>query len=83
MPHQHSHGCGHEHDGDGHSHDVPMESGPSDNLYSQVDVEHVVALNAEGGGETGRKVIKWVLGQQTISSNRRQCRAKLSRADKS
>jgi hypothetical protein len=45
-----------------------MESGPSDSLYSQVDLEHVVALNAEGGGETGREVIKWVLGQQTISS---------------
>jgi hypothetical protein len=60
-----------------------MESGPSDNLYSQVDVEHVVALNAEGGGETGRKVIKWVLGEETPSYNLRRCGGELSRADES
>lgn len=48
----------HEHGHDGHDHDVPLEAGPSDTLYGVIDTEHVVALNAAGGGEQGRVVIK-------------------------
>ncbi|KAE8542356.1 hypothetical protein D1P53_001131 [Cryptococcus gattii VGV] len=53
--HDHDH---HDHGHDGHSHDVPLESSPLDSLYTQVDLSGVTALNAEGGGEAGRKVIK-------------------------
>ncbi|KAL7424953.1 hypothetical protein Q5752_000640 [Cryptotrichosporon argae] len=57
--HDHS---GHGHGGDGHGHDhdhdIPLSAGPSDALYSQIDVDHVVALNAVGGTGAGRKVIK-------------------------
>lgn len=56
--HDHDH---HDHEHDGHSHDVPLESSPLDSLYTQVDLSGVTALNAEGGGEAGRKVIKWVV----------------------
>ena len=35
-----------------------MSSGPSDALYGHIDIEHVVALNAEGGAEAGQNVIK-------------------------
>lgn len=60
----HDHGCaGHDqgHGGhDGHDHDVPMEAGPADSLYPVIDTEHVVAMNAAGGGEQGRVVIKSV-----------------------
>lgn len=63
--------CAHEHDhsgyghggGDanhGNSHEVPTEAGPSDSLYSQIDSTHVEALNADGGGDAGQKVFKWV-----------------------
>ncbi|OCF46075.1 hypothetical protein I317_00165 [Kwoniella heveanensis CBS 569] len=52
--HDHDHGHGH----DGHSHDVPLESSPLDSLYTQIDLPNVTALNAEGGGESGQKVIK-------------------------
>lgn len=48
----------HDHGHDGHSHDVPLESSPLDSLYTQIDLPNVMALNAEGGGEAGRKVIK-------------------------
>ena len=66
--HNHQHGHGHG-DGDGHGHghghdhdhDIPLTSGPQDSLYSQIDVEHVVAMNAEGGAEAGKGVIKWVV----------------------
>lgn len=54
--HDHDHsGGGHGH---GHDHDVPLESGPSDSLYGQIDLPNVVALNAQGGGEAGQRVIK-------------------------
>ncbi|KAK1923734.1 PITH domain-containing protein [Papiliotrema laurentii] len=52
--HDHGHGSG----GHGHSHDVPLTSGPADSLYGQVDLVHVSALNAQGGGEAGQNVIK-------------------------
>lgn len=55
------HGHGHDHghgDHDGHDHDVPLSAGPADSLYKVIDTEHVVALNAEGGAERGRVVIK-------------------------
>ncbi|WVQ79436.1 hypothetical protein IAT38_001534 [Cryptococcus sp. DSM 104549] len=45
----------HDHD---HNHDAPLESSPLDSLYSQIDLDNVTALNAEGGGEAGRRVIK-------------------------
>lgn len=51
----HEHG---EHGHDGHDHDVPLSAGPSDNLYPVIDTEHVVALNALGGADRGRVVIK-------------------------
>lgn len=53
--HDHDH---HDQEHDGHSHDVPLESSPLDSLYTQIDLPNVTALNAEGGGEAGRKVIK-------------------------
>ncbi|BEJ16206.1 hypothetical protein CspHIS471_0508110 [Cutaneotrichosporon sp. HIS471] len=57
-----AHEAGHDHhdhgDHEGHDHDVPMEAGPADSLYKVIDTEHVVALNAEGGAERGRVVIK-------------------------
>lgn len=58
--HDHDH---HDQEHDGHSHDVPLESSPLDSLYTQIDLPNVMALNAEGGGEAGRKVIKWVTTQ--------------------
>ena len=63
--HEHEHGAGGDgdhggHGGHDHSHEVPMGAGPSDSLYGQIDLIHVEALNAEGGGETGQRVIKWV-----------------------
>lgn len=49
----------HDHGGcDGHDHDIPLSAGPTDSLYPVIDTEHVVALNAAGGGEKGRVVIK-------------------------
>lgn len=41
-----------------HDHDIPLESGPQDSLYKVVDTEHVRALNADGGPEKGKVVIK-------------------------
>lgn len=35
-----------------------MASGPADSLYGVIDISHVTALNARGGGEAGRRVIK-------------------------
>jgi hypothetical protein len=52
---------GHEHHD--HEHDTPLSSGPNDYLYGQIDVPHVIALNAQGGGEAGKNVIKWVYNQ--------------------
>ena len=51
--HDHGHG-GHE----GHDHDDPEGSGPQDSLFSQVDLTHVTALNAQGGPEAGQRIIK-------------------------
>ncbi len=51
----------HDHEGGGHaghSHEVPLESGPNDSLFGQIDIEHVTALNAQDGGESGQRVIK-------------------------
>lgn len=53
----HGHGD-HGHGHDGHDHDVPLSAGPADSLFKVIDTEHVVALNAEGGAERGRVVIK-------------------------
>ncbi|GMK55286.1 hypothetical protein CspeluHIS016_0203420 [Cutaneotrichosporon spelunceum] len=41
-----------------------MEAGPADSLYTVVDTEHVVALNAAGGAEQGRVVIKDWAGRE-------------------
>ena len=51
----HDHG-GHDH---GHSHDAPLDSTLHDNLYGEIDLPNVRALNAVGGVEAGRNVIKW------------------------
>jgi len=49
MPHEHHHGCGHEsHDHD-HDHDSP-ELGFQDNLFTHIDRQNVIALNANGKG---------------------------------
>jgi hypothetical protein len=61
--HSHAHGDDHDHSGHGgghagHSHDEPLGAGPLDSLYAQVDLIHVTAMNALGGGESGSKVIK-------------------------
>lgn len=58
MSHNHSHnGChdeSHDHD---HNHDIPEAQGHRDNLYSRIDRQNVVALNAEAPGK-GPEVIK-------------------------
>lgn len=57
--HDHSHGDdGHGHGVHDHSHEVPLSAGPADSLYGQIDLVHVVALNAQEGGESGQNVIK-------------------------
>ncbi|WVR08239.1 hypothetical protein IAU60_005286 [Kwoniella sp. DSM 27419] len=53
-----AHDHDHEHGHHGHSHEVPLDQSPLDSLYPQVDLPNVVALNADGGAEVGRKVIK-------------------------
>jgi hypothetical protein len=35
-----------------------LRLGPSDSLYRQIDTPNVIALNAQGGGESGQRVIK-------------------------
>ncbi|KAI0688101.1 DUF1000-domain-containing protein [Cytidiella melzeri] len=45
MPHDHSHACGdgcHDHE------DIPEAQGYRDNLYSRIDRDNIVVLNAEG-----------------------------------
>jgi len=51
MSHNHNHGCGHEgHDHD-HDHGLPSDVlGHQDNLFSHIDRQNVVALNASGEG---------------------------------
>ena len=58
MSHNHSHdGCHNEsHDHD-HDHSIPESQGYRDNLFSRVDRQNVVALNAEDPGQ-GPEVIK-------------------------
>ncbi|KAK7047999.1 PITH domain-containing protein [Favolaschia claudopus] len=50
MPHQHDSHCGHE--STEHDHDHGDSEGPKDNLFSQIDIDNVVALNATGRGST-------------------------------
>lgn len=61
--HEHAEAGGHGGAGDhsGHSHEVPLGDGPQDSLYLQIDVPHVVAMNAVGGADAGQRVIKWVV----------------------
>ncbi|GBE88439.1 DUF1000-domain-containing protein [Sparassis latifolia] len=58
MSHNHAHGsCGDEsHDHD-HDHDIPETQGHRDNLFSRINRDHVVALNAASPGK-GPEVIK-------------------------
>ncbi|KAF7357488.1 PITH domain-containing protein [Mycena sanguinolenta] len=49
MPHQHDAHCGHESTEHDHDHDS-TDLGPKDNLFSQIDRDNVVALNASGPG---------------------------------
>jgi hypothetical protein len=64
MSHHHSGACGseaHSHDSHDHSHSPPPDSsaaGDQSSLFSIIDREHVVALNAQGGEESGKNVIK-------------------------
>ncbi|KAJ7202885.1 DUF1000-domain-containing protein [Mycena pura] len=50
-PHQHDSHCGHESTDHDHDHDS-ADLGPKDNLFSQIDRDNVVALNAVGQGST-------------------------------
>ncbi|KAJ7644418.1 galactose-binding domain-like protein [Roridomyces roridus] len=53
MPHEHGDNCGHESTDHDHDHDHDSSDlGPNDNLFSHIDREKVVALNAEGQGST-------------------------------
>lgn len=53
MPHDHSHShCG----DDGHYHDIPEAQGHRDNLYTRIDRDNVIALNAANGN--GPEVVK-------------------------
>ena len=57
MSHNHSHDChdeSHDHD---HEHGLPEDVGHRDNLFSRIDRDNVVALNAEEPGK-GPEVIK-------------------------
>ncbi|KAI5448961.1 hypothetical protein NCC49_005725 [Naganishia albida] len=62
--HHHSGACGseaHAHDSHDHSHSPPPDSsaaGDQNSLFSIIDREHVIALNAQGGEESGKNVIK-------------------------
>ncbi|KAJ7465190.1 DUF1000-domain-containing protein [Mycena latifolia] len=56
MPHQHDAHCGHESTDHDHEHDS-TDLGPKDNLFSQIDRDNVVALNA-AGNDQGSTVIK-------------------------
>ncbi|KAK4685326.1 hypothetical protein P7C73_g4830, partial [Tremellales sp. Uapishka_1] len=51
----HDHDQSHPHS---HSHEIPLESGPQDSLFSQIDVPNVVAMNATGGADAGKRIIK-------------------------
>ncbi|KAJ6541276.1 galactose-binding domain-like protein [Mycena sp. CBHHK59/15] len=51
MSHQHDAHCGHESTEHDHEHDS-TDLGPKDNLFSQIDRDNVVALNALGQGST-------------------------------
>ncbi len=53
MSHNHSHGgCSDE----CHDHDIPESEGPRDNLYTRIDRDNTVAMNAENG--SGPEIIK-------------------------
>lgn len=61
MPHEHCHDEAHDHDHAGHSHTPPPDSaaaGEQFSLFGKIDRDHVVALNAVDGEQTGREVIK-------------------------
>lgn len=64
----HSHDHGHDHEG--HDHDDPAGSGPQDSLFSQIDLPHVTALNAQGGAEAGQRIIKLVLAPYGLKVSR-------------
>jgi ABC-type nickel/cobalt efflux system permease component RcnA len=54
----HNHDHTHDHS---HAHDLPSSdpnAGDKNSLYSKIDREHVRALNAAGGDEAGKNVIK-------------------------
>ncbi|KAH9838796.1 galactose-binding domain-like protein [Rhodofomes roseus] len=56
MPHTHDHGnCNDEHHD--HHHDIPEGTGPRDNLYSHIDRDNVIVLNAQAPAN-GPEVIK-------------------------
>ena len=57
MSHNHGHDChdeSHDHD---HEHGLPEDVGHRDNLFTRIDRDNVVALNAEEPGK-GPEVIK-------------------------
>lgn len=57
----HAHDHSHDHHDHSHAHDLPSgdpNAGDKNSLYSKIDREHVRALNAVGGDEAGRNVIK-------------------------
>ncbi|KAJ7081631.1 PITH domain-containing protein [Mycena belliarum] len=52
MSHQHDAHCSHESSDHDHEHSTTTDLGPKDNLFSQIDRDNVVALNASGLGST-------------------------------
>lgn len=61
MSHEHCSDEAHPHDHAGHSHTPPPDSaaaGDQFSLYAKIDRDNVVALNAVGGEQAGRAVIK-------------------------
>ena len=74
MSHNHSHGhggCGDE----CHDHDIPESEGPRDNLFSRIDTENIVALNASGSGKEVIKPWHERMDEQVVSEilHRRVC----------
>ncbi len=57
MSHNHSHGDGCHGESYDHDHGPPEDVGHRDNLFSRIDRDNVVALNAEEPGK-GPEVIK-------------------------
>ena len=59
MPHNHSAHCSDDAHDDDHDHDHESETGPADNLYPYIDIQHVVALNASDETSPSSVIKPW------------------------